>query len=295
MQQACPKCGSMVRPGARFCGHCQTPLSLPSNLPAVVPPAMLAAAALVAADGRQYPLVGPVTRVGRGPQCGLQLSHPSVSTQHADVEERGGRYVVRDLGSRNGTFVNGLRIAAETPLSPGDQLAFGEARLALQVGGGMAPGPGGTQAIQPASPLASPAPLAGPWQPVPAAAPAGLPALRDWGAKPPGLEGKVLFIDGPHKEQRGSLGSTIAAAGCLAIVYAPLAFIPLLMNRDVSVYYLRLEDALTGQQRAAKIRGEPSGMVSQGDVVALWGRNDGGTLQVRSVYNYSTDTFVRVK
>jgi len=301
MQQVCPSCGAMVRAGANFCSVCRSSLTARANLPAVLQAtgSAFGDAALVASDGRRLPLTDPLTLVGRGPQSSLQLVDGSVSTRHAEIEERGGKHFVRDLGSLNHTFVNGIQIAGEAQLGPGDQIAFGLVRFTFQVGALGMPQQGGTQLVAPGQLQASLAPqmaspIAPPMQMQPPAQ-AGLPALRDWGNRQPALEGKVVFIDGPHKEQRGSLGTSIAAAGCLAIIATPLAFIPLLMNRDVSVYYLRLEDAHTGQQRAAKIRGEPSGMVSQGDVVALWGRVEGGSLVVRSAYNYCTDSFMRIK
>jgi hypothetical protein len=312
MQQPCPFCGAYVRAGVSFCGTCGKAIPAPTAMPtpAVRPPfaapaLMPSAAYLLAADGRQYPLTGQVTRLGRSSQCTVQILDDSVSGMHAEIESRGAGFFVRDLGSTNGTCVNGIRIAGESPLRLGDQVIFGEVGFTLQgsmLGDPIQPtraislapaAPGLPQSVPQGGSVAVPA--GPPWGLPLVRPPSSLPALHDWGTKLPALEGRILHVDGPHKEQKGSAAGTAVAAGCLAIIATPLMFIPFLFNRDVSVYYLRVEDLHSGQHHSAKIRGEPSGMVSQGDVVAFWGRVDGGTLLVNKAYNYNTDAFVKVK
>lgn len=65
--------------------------------------------------------------VGRSRQAQLRLENAAVSSQHARISHSGGRWVVRDLGSRNGTFLNGERLGAKErrPLGAGDCLQFG--------------------------------------------------------------------------------------------------------------------------------------------------------------------------
>lgn len=69
--------------------------------------------------------------VGRHPGCELHLAHPRVSSRHALVETRGGAWVVRDMGSRNGTSVNGRRLRDWQTLGVGDVVRF--AGVALEV------------------------------------------------------------------------------------------------------------------------------------------------------------------
>lgn len=57
--------------------------------------------------------------------CDVLLPDPEVSRNHARMTMASGRVVVEDLGSRNGTFVNGARIEGATALSEGDLLVFG--------------------------------------------------------------------------------------------------------------------------------------------------------------------------
>jgi hypothetical protein len=81
-------------------------------------------------------LAGPVT-VGRGRDADLVLTDELVSRHHAQVTPAGPGAVVEDLGSRNGTFVNGEAIHGPTHLTPGDQLQLGvtlvELRSAIQI------------------------------------------------------------------------------------------------------------------------------------------------------------------
>jgi two-component system cell cycle response regulator len=62
--------------------------------------------------------------LGRDPDAELVLSDPGVSWQHALVEDQGDKYVVVDLESTNGTYVNGQRVT-EKSLEPGDKLRVG--------------------------------------------------------------------------------------------------------------------------------------------------------------------------
>jgi pSer/pThr/pTyr-binding forkhead associated (FHA) protein len=70
----------------------------------------------------------PVT-IGKGPST-LQVSDdPTVSTRHAELVLRGGAFIVTDLGSTNGTFVNSQRISQPTRMSDGDLLRFGNTQM----------------------------------------------------------------------------------------------------------------------------------------------------------------------
>ncbi len=64
--------------------------------------------------------------IGRSPEAAIQTLDVSVSQRHCELEEIDGRLMVRDLGSKNGTFVNGVQIEI-APLLPGDKLTVGQA------------------------------------------------------------------------------------------------------------------------------------------------------------------------
>ena len=63
--------------------------------------------------------------IGRSIECDCVVSEASVSRRHAELRRVGERWLVRDLGSRNGTRLNGVRVTAETEARPGDVLAVG--------------------------------------------------------------------------------------------------------------------------------------------------------------------------
>lgn len=85
---------------------------------------------LVSATGDELPLDEGDLTVGRDIGLGLSLpSESTVSRNHAVVTRRGATVVVKDLGSTNGTFVNGARLSGETTLRPGDNVQFGAVRF----------------------------------------------------------------------------------------------------------------------------------------------------------------------
>jgi predicted component of type VI protein secretion system len=63
--------------------------------------------------------------IGRSSDAALKIPHESVSREHCRIYEFDGELAVRDLGSRNGTYVNGQPIDKPTFLSPGDELTIG--------------------------------------------------------------------------------------------------------------------------------------------------------------------------
>lgn len=68
--------------------------------------------------------------IGRHHGCDVVLEDPQVSRRHAQLRFRDGRWIVRDLESRNGTFVNGLRVG-RCELRPGDEIVFGSTALTI--------------------------------------------------------------------------------------------------------------------------------------------------------------------
>lgn len=63
--------------------------------------------------------------IGRHKSCDLAIRHEDISRRHAEVSREGDDYLLRDLGSTNGTFVNGQEIAESHRLEPGDHIELG--------------------------------------------------------------------------------------------------------------------------------------------------------------------------
>ncbi|MEV7991332.1 FHA domain-containing protein [Streptomyces sp. NPDC086077] len=78
-----------------------------------------------------HPAAGHPLRIGRDPANGLRLNHETVSRVHAELTRQGGMWVLRDLGSTNGTTVNGRRVTGATVVREGDQVGFGQTTFRL--------------------------------------------------------------------------------------------------------------------------------------------------------------------
>lgn len=91
-------------------------------------------ARLVSNDGRTYPLSVGSTVIGRGDQANLRLPDVGISRRHARLDFDGGQVVLTDLGSTNGTSVNGQRVSA-VALNPGDMVQIGTTTLTFRVDG----------------------------------------------------------------------------------------------------------------------------------------------------------------
>ncbi|MER7517869.1 DUF1707 and FHA domain-containing protein [Streptomyces sp. NPDC126499] len=72
-------------------------------------------------------------RIGRDPVNGLRLSHETVSRLHAELFQQGGMWVLRDLGSTNGTTVNGRRVTGAVVVRAGDAVGFGQMAFRLSL------------------------------------------------------------------------------------------------------------------------------------------------------------------
>ena len=79
-----------------------------------------------------YELSGPVIRVGRAPGLEIVIDNVSVSRRQTEIRQDGAGWVVRDLGSANGTFLNGERLTADTPLGAGDEITLGKFSLLFE-------------------------------------------------------------------------------------------------------------------------------------------------------------------
>jgi pSer/pThr/pTyr-binding forkhead associated (FHA) protein len=76
--------------------------------------------------GRRLPIKVPVVNIGRGDYNDVVISDASVSTMHAKLQRRETLWILSDLGSTNGTFVEGERLSGEAALTPGTTLRFGD-------------------------------------------------------------------------------------------------------------------------------------------------------------------------
>ncbi|RMF03859.1 MAG: FHA domain-containing protein [Chloroflexi bacterium] len=85
--------------------------------------------------GMSFPLVGNQMTIGREEGLEISLQDPEASRRHARISWQAGQYIIEDLGSTNGTFVNGIQITTPQILSPGDSVGVGQTALVFQVAG----------------------------------------------------------------------------------------------------------------------------------------------------------------
>ncbi len=146
----CNNCGHRNPPESNFCSSCGTALSPasdttisfvpedssgdPADEEISVPSDELSDGTGVLVvkrgpdAGARYVLTGEVTRVGRHPDSEIFLDDVTVSRRHAEFMREAGRYVVSDVGSLNGTYVNRERIETVT-LKSGDEVQVGKFKL----------------------------------------------------------------------------------------------------------------------------------------------------------------------
>ncbi len=129
--------------------------------------------------GATYSLEGDQLVIGRDSSSNIAINDAEVSRKHARLNFQGGKYVIEDLGSTNGTFVNGQRLASAVVLKSGDVVSLGEQIVLMYEA--LSSDPGATmishkapvRTAVAAQPVAAPAPAPAPQ---PYAAPAAPPA-----------------------------------------------------------------------------------------------------------------------
>jgi hypothetical protein len=89
--------------------------------------------ALLLVEGRRM-VIGPAgATIGRSRQCDVVLSDPNVSREHAEIRPRGDAWVLTDLGSTNGSSLNGRRIDRPEVIKPGDEIELGTSIVTFEL------------------------------------------------------------------------------------------------------------------------------------------------------------------
>ena len=156
----CPECGHELPDTVNFCSNCGASLRTPIGDTTRVIPAVstedtgrielteseLAALRNVPTgtgvllvvrgpnDGATFLLDREVVTAGRHPQCDIFLDDVTVSRRHVEIERTSSGYVVRDIGSLNGTYLNGALVEGDAPMANGDELQVGRFKLVYVAG-----------------------------------------------------------------------------------------------------------------------------------------------------------------
>jgi Protein of unknown function (DUF3662)/FHA domain len=111
-----------AEPGATMLYRPRTPIG--EDTPAEPPAEVEREVVTLTVDGRTYPLTARRVVLGRSRECDIRIPDANVSRRHAEVRQEGATHWVVDLGSTNGTEVNGRRVE-RTKLSDGDRITIG--------------------------------------------------------------------------------------------------------------------------------------------------------------------------
>ncbi len=88
---------------------------------------------LQTAEGQQIVELRQTNTLGRHPSNTIQLLDKIVSKEHCVIEQRGQIFVLRDLGSLNGTFINRDRVQGEQDLKHNDEIALGQTKARFEM------------------------------------------------------------------------------------------------------------------------------------------------------------------
>ena len=148
--------------------------------------------------GKIFPLEGDVLTIGRESENGIVINDAEVSRKHTQFVFQGGKFIITDLGSTNGTFVNGQRLTGQHILQPGEVISLGE-QINLLFESVAQVDPNATMLSSSRPAVASPRPVAA--APAPVSRPASPPQ------SPPAFAGQVPggpapFASPPSPPQR---------------------------------------------------------------------------------------------
>jgi len=127
-----------------------------------------------AKEGLEIPLKKEKFLIGRAKECALRAGSEAISRQHCAITRNENGYTVRDLGSRNGTYVNDSRITDEVPLAAGNELRVGPLKFRVDTIA--------DKAAKPATPVSADAiakAVAAPAVPIAKDAPRKQPPVKD--------------------------------------------------------------------------------------------------------------------
>lgn len=146
MSESCGECGHVNLVGSRFCSSCGRPLNAEEEITTesletlggidgtLDMQAPSSGAVLIVTSGHQagtrYLLSGEQMMVGRHPDSDIFLDDITVSRRHVELQVGSTGYVISDVGSLNGTYLNGERLGeSDAALTNGDELQIGKFKL----------------------------------------------------------------------------------------------------------------------------------------------------------------------
>ncbi len=150
----CNNCGHRNTSGSNFCSACGHPLERPADEPATITfsldqqgsgeeivversdvgPGGLLVATRGPNAGSEFALEHVITTAGRHPDSDIFLDDVTVSRRHVEIERTRSGYIVRDVGSLNGTYLNQDLVDGDVAMANGDELQVGLFKLVFVAG-----------------------------------------------------------------------------------------------------------------------------------------------------------------
>ena len=256
-------------------------------------------------------LTSSSTTVGRASGNSIVLSETQVSGRHAQIVMQQGGYVASDLGSSNGTWINGRQISTPASLANGDYIAFGSEKFTFQVGGYgtavMSSFPANQQSFSSASPASSGRPIST----------GGIFGAKVVGSvtnvqpqqqeTPPPDPARIMVMAGLTIGFIGlflnfifvaiAVGIALLICGGAALIFVlPMLFMPLQMiysgimswlkdDKPVMAVRFSLDDEITRIPTDVLLYLKPgaAGLPALGDRVMVWGIRQGAAIRASKV------------
>jgi len=164
--------------------------------------------------GQAFTLDRDALTVGRDPGNSIVIDDPQVSRQHARIAHQGGLMVIEDLGSTNGTFINGMRLTGPHALTNGDAIGLGESvTLTFH-----AMAPAATEAMAAGPPPAQPPAYVPPAPALPAYEPPAYAPASPGEAVPPEAAPPYEYDGDEDEERKGGRVGLYIGCGCLVLL-----------------------------------------------------------------------------
>jgi hypothetical protein len=163
--------------------------------------------------GQTFVLDQDLLTLGRDPNNVIVINDPQISRQHARITHQGGRMVLEDIGSTNGTFVNGMRLTNPHTLANGDVIGLGDAVTLTYYGAS----PAVTEPLAERAQFEEPGYEPQPYPPPPSYEPQ-LPPPSTYAASPPLVYDVTPGPVAQSVEEKKSKTAVWVGCGCLILL-----------------------------------------------------------------------------
>lgn len=204
---------------------------------------------------KTFPIAEGDTVIGSDPACSVFIDSLAIQAQHASISVEGEKHILRDLGTADGTFVNGARLSGDYTLKDGDDIHVGKHNLLFNTG----PASLSSETPAPAPAIALEEPMAMPQQATPAATEEVAEAFE--AARTP-RHAFLQILNGQN------LGKTISLNRNLVNLGKPGVQLAVIAHRNDGYFLSHLEGELPTKVGDTTI-GERACQLQDGDIITI--------------------------